>query len=72
MMMIGHCYHYLLYSAVTCVYKIKTQFTAAAYFSVCSSVGVGVASFSSDGFGLGDFTGLKTKEKSRGKNPIFT
>jgi len=50
----------------------QSKFTAAAYFSVCSSVGVGVASFSSDGFGLVDFTGLKTKEKSREKNPIFT
>ena len=56
-----------------CTKQRQSKFTAAAYFSVCSSVGVGVASFSSNGFGLVDFSGLKTKEKkAEKKNPIFT
>ena len=56
-----------------CTKQRQSKFTAAAYFSVCSSVGVGVASFSSDGFGLVDFSGLKTIEKKgEKKDPIFT
>ena len=54
-----------------CTKQRQSKFPAAAYFSVCSSVGVGVASFSSDGFGLVDFTGLKTKEKKAEKKSHF-